>query len=449
MAIKSLMLRRKIDVAKTELEGLRAKDADLKKREDEVLAAIEEAKTEEERKAADEAIENLNSEQETHEQKKSDLEKTIADLEKDLAEEENRAKPVVKHERKVNIDMNRRFRDFNFEERSAFVARAEVKEFLQRVRELRGVTGTSVLIPDAVVELLREEVQANSKLIAKVNKKKVKGTSRQPVMGTVPEGIWVESTAAVKGLELGFSQVKVDGYKVGGYIAVANSTLEDSDIALANEIVSALGEAIAKALDKAILYGNESSMPLGVVTRLAQTSKPATYPADAPAWEDLHTSNITKFASASMTGEAFFKKLGEVFSSVSAKHAKNTPVWIMNHKTAVTVKTFGINFNAAGAIVSGINGQMPVFGGEIVELECVPNNDVIVGFFETYLLSERSGAAITHSEHAQFIEDNTVFKGVARYDGKPADAAAFAATNIANTAVTTTGFYTAETEATV
>ena len=442
MAIKSLMLRRKIESAKTELEELRAKDADLKKREDEILTAIEEAKTEEEQKAADEEIEALNSEQETHEKKKSELEKTIEDLEKDLREEENRSKPVTKNERKVSISMNKRFRNFTLEERGAFVARTEVKDFLQRVRELRGISGASVLIPDTMIELLREEIQVSSKLIAKVNKKKIKGTARQPVMGTIPEGFWIESTAALKEIELGFSQVKVDGYKVGGYIVIANSILEDSDIALADEIVSALGEAIAKALDKAILYGDGNSMPIGVVTRLAQTTKPAAYSADAPAWEDLHTSNITKFASASMTGEAFFKKLGEVFASVSAKHAKNAPVWIMNHKTAITVKTFGINFNAAGAIVSGVNGQMPVFGGEIIELECVPDNDIAVGFFETYLLSERSGATITSSEHAQFIEDNTIFKGVARYDGTPADAKAFAAVNIANTAVTTSGFYT-------
>ena len=47
-----------------------------------------------------------------------------------------------------------------------------------------------------------------------------------------------------------------------------------------------------------------------------------------------------------------------------------------------------------------------------------------------YLLAEREGTALDQSEHVQFIQDNTVFRGTARYDGRPVFGEAFVAINI-------------------
>ena len=40
-------------------------------------------------------------------------------------------------------------------------------------------------------------------------------------------------------------------------------------------------------------------------------------------------------------------------------------------------------------------------------------------------VAERAGMSLATSEHVRFVEDQTVFKGTARYDGKPAIAEAF------------------------
>ena len=44
---------------------------------------------------------------------------------------------------------------------------------------------------------------------------------------------------------------------------------------------------------------------------------------------------------------------------------------------------------------------------------------IIGGFFDLYLLGERAGAKFAQSEHVFFIQDQTAFKGTARYDGQP------------------------------
>lgn len=46
---------------------------------------------------------------------------------------------------------------------------------------------------------------------------------------------------------------------------------------------------------------------------------------------------------------------------------------------------------------------------------------------------ERAGTSIAQSEHVRFVEDQTVFRGTARYDGMPVIAEGFVAIGISGT----------------
>lgn len=445
MALKALMLRKKIDDKKKELEALRASN-NFEQREAELEKAIEEAETDEEKAAVEEEVAKFEGEKADYTAKEGALDEEVRNLEKELSDEEAKqetpapAEPAPepeKEERKVVRTMEtRKFFGMNIQERDAFISREDVKEFLQRVRDLKGqtraVNGADLLIPEVVVGLIRENILRYSKLIKHVNLKSVKGEARQLVAGTIPEAVWTEACAALNELSLNFYDEEVDGYKVGGYIAVCNATLEDSDIALAEEIISALGQAIGIALDKAILYGTDVKMPLGIMTRLVQTAKPAGYRPTRREWVDLHTSNIISIAN-SVTGVNLFKQIVLASGAAKGKYSRGQKVWVMNETTYTKIIAESMSVNAAGAIVAGVNGQMPVIGGVIEVLEFIPDNVIIGGYFDLYLLSERAGTRIAQSEHVQFIEDNTVFKGTARYDGTPVIDEAFVAIGIAGT----------------
>ena len=444
MALKALMLRKKIDDKKKELEALRASN-NFEQREAELAKAIEEAETDEEKAAVEEEVAKFEEEKADYTAKEGALDEEVRNLEKELNDEENKQEtpapaeptPAPENERKAVKTMEtRKFFGMNIQERDAFFAREEVKDFLQRVRDMKGqtraVNGADLLIPEVVVGLIRENILRYSKLLRHVNLKPVKGDARQLVAGTVPEAVWTEACASLNELSLNFYDEEVDGYKVGGYIAVCNATLEDSDIALAEEIISALGQAIGIALDKAILYGTDVKMPLGIMTRLVQTSKPAGYPATRREWVDLHTSNIISIAN-SVTGTALFKQLVLASGAAKGKYSRGEKVWVMNETTYTKVVAESVSVNAAGAIVAGVNGTMPVIGGVIEVLDFIPDNVIIGGYFNLYLLAERAGTRIAQSEHVQFIEDNTVFKGTARYDGTPVIDEAFVAIGIGGT----------------
>ncbi|MFZ5645809.1 MAG: phage major capsid protein [Bacillota bacterium] len=469
MALKQLILSKRISALKTKLDELRQKDAEfatrsekLKKREADLEAAVNEItdETPEEDKATvDEAVaafeadqDALKADQEANEDEKKKLEDEIQQLQKELDEIDSRAKNppaappaprIETEERKDDQYMSKRAKFFGMthEQRAAFVARDDVKAFLTRVRELigqkRAVSGAELTFPEVMLELLRDNLYRYSKLVSYIRVRTVKGKARQNIMGTIPEGVWTEVIGKLNELELLFNQVEVDGYKVGGFIPIPNATLEDSDENLASEILDALGQALGYAVDKAILYGTGVKMPLGIVTRLAQTSEPSDWNDNAPAWTDLHATHLLKIDPAGKTAEEFFAALVLDLGVADNKYAMGGTFWAMNRKTRMSLMSKMITFNAAGALVAGMNGTVPVEGGTIVELPFIPDNDIVGGYGSLYVLAERSGAQLAQSEHVRFIEDQTVFRGTARYDGMPVFGEAFVVVNIANAAPTT------------
>ena len=456
MALKALMLKRRIDLAQKALDELRAKDEEFEQREAELEASIAEVQTDEERAVVDEAVTAYESEKAAHDEAAGKLEEEIRGLETELSEieakqdvpapAETTAQETETEERKVNtmLETRTRFSDMTMEQRSAFVKRDDVAAWLDAVRALRGqkraVTNADLTIPEVVLPLLHSEAMRSSKMMSLVSVRSLKGTSRQNIMGAIPEAVWTEMCGAVNELDLNFNDIEMDGYKIAGYIKVCNSLLDDSDVNLASEIISALGTAIGKGVDKAILFGKGVKMPLGIATRLSQTSQPEDYPATAPAWTDLHTTNILTLNINSTSGTTFFEQL--VLAAIAAKphdEANGNAFWVMNRKTRLTIMAKALAFNSAAAITANLNGEMPVIGGKIVEIETVDMQDyeIIGGFGDAYALAQRQGATFATSDQRFFVEDQTAFRGTARYDGKPVFPDSFVIINFANTSPTT------------
>lgn len=446
MALKALMLRKKLNDARKALEALRAKDAEFEKREKEIEASIEEAEAEEERLAVEEAVESFEAEKKQHEDEKAGLERQITDLEKDLQEEEKEQntdpaeQPPKQEERKEEKMEVRGIENL--------VTRDDVKAYLGEVRtaikEKRALTNVGLTIPEVMLGLIRENIINYSKLYKHVNVRRVSGDGHQVIMGTIPEAVWTDCCANLNELSLSFADVEVDCWKVGGYFAVCNATLEDSDVDLASELLTAIGAGIGLALDKAILYGTGTRMPLGIVTRLVQTEAPAGYPATARPWVDLHTSNVKSIA-ASNTGTKLFQAFVTDSGAAKGKYSRGGKVWCMNETTYTKLVSEAMAIDAGGAIVSGVNGAMPVIGGTIEVLDFIPDNVIVGGYFDLYLLAERSGQKFATSEHVRFLQDQTVMRGTARYDGKPSIAEGFVAIGIAGTTPNATMSFAADT----
>lgn len=464
--LKQLRLRAELKSLRNKLKDAMEQREKLSVRSGELAKALEEAETEEDIALIQEQVDEIEKELGDGEIDKSidDLNAAIAEKEKELADIDAAANggegSADNGDNTQNEGGNREMikgmtlRNMNYEQRAAFFAHSDVKEFCERVRSFkdqqRSVTNADLTIPVVMLDTLRQNIGEYSKLVGSVNLKKVKGKARQNVVGDVPEAIWTEATGVINELTFAFNQDEVDGYKVGGYVPISNSLLEDSDENLAGEIMDMLAKAIGYALDKAIVYGTGTKMPLGFVTRLAQTAAPSDYSAKARTWSDLHTSNVVKLSLASSAGATFYEKLiNSLGVADSKKYGSDNLVWIMNRKTHINLMTKAIAFDSAAALRASADETMPVIGGKIVELDFMADNDIAGGYLGNYLLAERQGTTLGQSSDVKFIEDMTVFKGTARYDGKPIIAESFVIVNTANTAPTTAATFAADAANTV
>ena len=454
MALKALLLNQQRKRLQTALDGLREKTPDFDRRSAELETAIGEANTEEEQTAVAELVTEYENERSAHDAEIQRMEGEIAELTRQIQEEEAKAPappaadpaadpnhpttapPVERKDDNTMPNSTTRGRFFGMTRAAfgEFVRQDKVAEWLQNVRSIakqsRAVSNGEVLIPEQVLGLLRENIPLYSKLYKYVDARRVGGTTRLNVMGAIPEGIWTEMCATLNEMSLAFSSVETDGYKVGGYIPVCNALLEDSDIALAQEIIAALSKAIAKALDKAILYGTGTKMPTGILTRLAMAAKPDGYK-NSVEFKNVSATNV--LALSGKTGTDLFKTLIAAAGAISTEYGEGRLFWAMNRKTHMKVVGEALGVNINGTIVAGMNNTMPVVGGAIEDLDFMPDDVIIGGDGSLYLLAERAGTAISRSEHAQFVQDNTVFKGTARYDGIPVIAEGFVALSLGST----------------
>ena len=456
MALKVIMLRKKINDKKKELEQLREAAKEFETREAQLAQDIEQAQTQEEQEAVEAAVSDFDTDKGNNLKAQKTLVDEIAEAEEEIRQIEAVAPPPVDDfqtsakTRKENFTMPDHTKFFNMssQERDAFFARNSVKDFLQRCRELsrqnRAVTNAELAIPDEFLGVIRQNIERFSKLIGKVGLRDVPGTTRMLITGTVPEAVWTEACGKLNEVSFGLNQTSMDGYMVGAYIFLCKATLEDShDLPLATEIITNLGAAIGLSIDKAIVYGTGVNMPLGIVTRLAQTAKPANYSPYEREWKDLHTTNIQKLASA--TGVKLFQGILGAFKATRNRYSTGNKFWLMNESTLTTLQIEAMAMNAAGAIVSAQNSSMPVIGGDIITLDFIPDGDIAAGYPDLYLLAQRAGMAMDQSEQVRWIENQTGFKATARYDGKPVIPEAFVLMNIANTAPTTSISFAADT----
>ena len=473
--LRVLMLRHNIDLKKKALAELREKLKGHETRETELEQAIGEIESEEDRQRVDEMIAEFETARDADQAAADSLEQEIEQLESDLQAQEEKQDTTppaggagetggtaqrddgnrnagggAGENRSAAGDaagkggnnMNRRIRNMNQTERDAFLQNEQVKGFLGAVRtaisEKRALTGVGLTIPDVMLGMVREETAAASKLLKYVDRRTVAGKGRMNIMGKIPEAVWTEMCANLNELDLTFNQTEVDGYKVGAFVAVCNAVLEDSDLALASEIVTAIGVAIAKALDKAILFGTGSKTPVGIATRLAAQSSPAWWGTNEPGFVDLHSTNIQTINVKSSSGAAFFVALVEKLGIAKPVYSSEGLFWAMNRKTHLDILAKALAFNANAALVSN-TAMMPVLGGDIVEFEDdeLADYEIIGGFGGNYLLAERAGVEFASSSEVRFLQDQTVFKGTARYDGRPLSGKAFVIVNYNNTAPTT------------
>jgi HK97 family phage major capsid protein len=455
MALKVLLLRSKVTELQKLLAEQRTAAAGFAARESELEADIAAVTNDAEREAVNTAVTAFDAERDANTAEQTRLAGEIENIETQIRELEAAGKaagtaPPAGAERNDNhmsdiqtAETRTRFFGMTVSQRDAFMALDEIRDFITRLRDIKGasqrsVTGSELGIPEIMLDILRENTDRYSKLLKYCTVKPVKGKARQNVAGTVPEAIWTEAVGSLNDLDFVFTQVEVDGYKVGGYVAIPNSQLEDDQgLDLLMTVMDGMGQAIGLAVDKAIPYGTGTKMPVGFVTRLAATAQPSWWGTNQGAFTDLHTSNVLVLNISAATGVTFFQPMIAALGVADPKYSTGVPCWIANRKTHIDIISRCLAFDFNAALLAGMKNTFPVIGGDIVEETYMSDYEVIGGFLSLQLMAERSGSHIRASDIPLMLQDQTLVVGTQRYDGKPVRGEAFVAISYDNSAVTT------------
>ena len=449
--MKQLMIRKKLEDKRKALEALQEQAEALNTRESELESAIQEAESDEEKEAVEQAVSEHEAEKAENAAQVEALESEIAELDKELAdmeakteqapaESESNAAPAERA-RVMSVQNRGDFFGLNIQERKAIMEDPNFRSFMESVRAItsrsmdkRAVENINLTIPEVILPLVKQVIEENSIMMPLISTGHVSGNARQVGMGDYPEGVWTDCCANINELDLSLWDVEWGCWKISGYFDLCNATLEDSDIALAREVINAIGIAISKGYDKATVYGKGTKMPLGIVTRLNQTSEPSDYLPTGRPWADLHTSNV--IAGTGKTGLALFQEIAAHKKAIKNNYFKGGLAWLMSENTHTDLLIASMDKNLNAAIVAGIGDSMPVLGGKIVEVPFIPDGEIVAGYMPAYRMVERAGKKFATSEHYRFLEDRTVFKGTARYDGKPVIPEAFVVFSITSSAPT-------------
>ena len=410
MALRQLILNKKIQERSAKLVELRADEDKLKDEEKELEVALDEATTDEEVKVVEDSADELEKKIKDSADEIAKLETEKAELEAELAEIEdeqpNNEEKEDGEKRKMAKKVKTRNNDVMTIRESLQIE--NVRSFYQNIAnamvEKRSLTGAEKVVPVEVIDRIESKLGDYSTLISEVTVEKIGGTGRAVIAGDIPEAIWFEvGKKALDELEDKLDGVELDGFGLGGYVAVPNIIIENSLINLANHVEDRLAKAIAKALDKAILKGTGTKQPLGVVASAPVANKVTS--------DGTITDLIAKLAKVDTDGTG-----GEV-------------VAVMNRATyysQIVPKTLAV---AANGVLTG-SYALPF---RVVLSAYADDNTIVFGDFKQFLLAQRSEIRVESSTEVQFTSDNTVFKGVGFYDGKATKAEAFAVVTITAT----------------
>lgn len=417
MALKQLMLTKKIEQRKAVLNELLEKENELQTRSAELEKAIEEAQTEEEVKTVEEEVEKLEAEQKELNEKKSKLEGEIAELEGEL-EQLNNKEPVNQYRKneKGEVEGMNRLQVRELLRTGEYYKRSEVIEFYDKFKNLRAVSGGELTIPEVVVNRIMDIMGDYTTLYPLVDKIRVKGTTRILVDTDTSPATWIEQSGALQTGDVGtIASVDFDGFKVGKVTFVDNYLLQDSIINLDEYVTKKIARAIAKALDLAIVKGKGAAnkQPVGIIPSLPVENK-VTVKAD-----NNLLKNLAKQIGLIDTGD---DSVGEIVAVMKRSTYYNRLV------------EFSIQVDSTGNVVGKLpNLRTPdILGLRVVFNNFLDEDTVLFGDFQQYTLVERENITIDSSTHVKFTEDQTAFRGKGRFDGKPVKPKAFVLVTITN-----------------
>ena len=205
-----------------------------------------------------------------------------------------------------------------------------------------------------------------------------------------------------------YEEIALTLHKLTGLCHVSDELIQDSVIAVEQEIISKFSEAISFQMDYDFFNGTGVNQPLGIIT----------------------STNPSLITVTAETGQGAATIVAEnVLKMWQRAYNKDSVVWIANHDTFTQLATMAVAVGSGGVAVwmpaGGLSGQpyQTLMGKPLLFTEKVSTlgtaGDIILADLKQYKVGVKGGLEVATSMHFKFDYDQQSFRFVMRYDGTP------------------------------
>lgn len=292
----------------------------------------------------------------------------------------------------------------------------EEKEYYNEVIGGKGFVGVEKLVPKTVIDRVFEDLVKEHPILSLINFVNTTGVTEWVLKkGDVNPAWWGKLCDDIKELlDDGFETVDMNLYKLSAFIPVCNAMLELGPQWLDRYVRTVLMEAMAIALEEAIISGTGKESPIGMIKDLEGAVVDGVYPdKEAVPMNDFSVKSLYAIRGDLSNGGK--RKVRNIILAVNPND--------YNYKLAEHV----VYRNAAGQYMT----NLPI-DATIIESVSVPEGKLIAGMAKDYFMGVGSERKIKASTEYRFIEDETVYLTRMLANGRPKDNQSFKVYDISN-----------------
>jgi HK97 family phage major capsid protein len=216
---------------------------------------------------------------------------------------------------------------------------------------------------------------------------------------------WTPESGDITLTNAKFGRTKLEANKLTGGAAVPNELWSDAP-ALSSWLMQAVPQGISFYEDLAFLTGPGGGQPLGVLNSDALV--------------------VVQPKTGQGTGTIITGNILEMFSRMLPT-SLGRAVWLANQTTFEQLMTLTIDVGTGGVPISLVNinatPNMTMLGRPLILTEKVPalGSEGCLSFLDLsyYLIGDRQAVTMDTSEHARFLNDETLLRVIERVDGRP------------------------------
>lgn len=287
-----------------------------------------------------------------------------------------------------------------------YVCRGKELPVQYRADATTATTDIGAIVPPVTLNRIVEKIEAYGMILPLVNRTAYKTGMNIPVASIKPTATWVAEGAGSDKQKLPLDAAITFGhFKLRCAVSVTLETNEMALSAFETRLVNAISEAMAKAIEQAILTGTGSGQPTGILT-------------DADKGESMSLSKLT------------YKDLVAAEAALPMEY-ENNAVWVMSKKTFMEFVGMTDTQGQPVARVDhgiGVAPERTLLGRRVVLTNYLPafssslkTTDVfaMIYNFGDYTLNTNFAVGIKTYEDND--TDDIVRKSIMVVDGKPVD----------------------------